>query len=137
MALTLLPRPHPETTPQLLKLAADRDEEISLLAWARLLGVPRYRAAAQIKLLDWADSTSVLAYQARAALASAGDATIVPFLERQLAHQEERTRINAGYGLLRLNAWKEMAPLLADPAPKVRRAIACRVLARPYSPTQF
>ena len=133
MALRFLPQKHAQTIPLLLTLAQDEDEQVAVIAWARLLGSKEHRAKSQAALTKWADSTSPLAYQARAALSASGDQDTIPLMQRQLNHDDPNTRKQAGLGLLRLSAWQQVAQLLADPDAGVRRTIACKVLARPLS----
>lgn len=132
MAVTFLPSHREVTVRRLLELTDVEDEHVSVIAWARLLGNPHYRTRAQVRLLKWADSDSPVAFQARAALAAAGDERILPLMKKQSRAPEPETRLVAGNGLIRLGALTQVAPLLADENENVRQAIACRTLARPW-----
>lgn len=130
LALRVLPIERPSTTSLLVANTKNEDQEVALIAWARLLGDPEHAKAAQKELSEWARSDSPLAYQARAALAASADDRILPLLIRQSEDADPETRQVAGYGLVRLGSWPYIARLLADPDPGVRHAVACRTVAR-------
>ncbi len=130
LALRVLPIERSDTTPLLVAQTKNDDQEVALIAWARLLGSPKYEKSAQKALSEWARSDSHLAYQARAALAASADDRILPLLIRQSEDDDPETRQVAGYGLVRLGSWPYIARLLADPEPAVRHAVACRAVAR-------
>ncbi len=130
LALRVLPMERPDTKPLLVAQTKNNDQEVALIAWARLLGSSSYEKPAQKALSEWARSDSHLAYQARAALAASADDRILPLLIRQSQDDDPETRQVAGYGLVRLGSWPYIARLLADPEPSVRHAVACRTVAR-------
>src|SRR5690606_18173122 len=95
-------------------------------------GNTKYHESAQKALFGWADSDAPVAFQARAALAAGGDERVKPLMVEQMNSPLPENRKVAGYALIRLGAFGEMAPLLADEDETVRRDLACRTLARPY-----
>jgi hypothetical protein len=133
-ALRALPGYEEATMRVLLSATKSEDPEVSLIAWARLIQSPQLRAQAQKHLSKIAESTDPLAFQARAALSASGDREILPLLQRQLENQDPVTRRLAGRALLRLRAWDDVAPLLADEEASVRRTIACEIIAQPHRP---
>lgn len=133
-ALRALPGYEEETTRILLSATESEDTEVALIAWARLLQSPKFRAQAQHHLSEIAESADPLAFQAQAALSAFGDREILPLLHRQLESQDPLTRRLAGRALLRLRAWDDVAPLLADEEASVRRTIACEISAQPLRP---
>jgi len=134
LALRLLPGGRVETTRLLLKLRNDEDPEVAVIAWARLLGNKKVKSDARKALIEWAKSDAPVAYQARAALAATADESVHSLLARQVRDTDPGTRRVAGYGLLRLGAWNEMAQLLGDKDADVRRPVACRALGAPPRP---
>ena len=136
LALRLLPAHSPRTLDKLTKLTESDDTEVAIIAWARLLGNKDRQSEAQSALLKIAREESSLGYQARSALAAAGDRRILPLMTDQMKSSSPEARRIAGTALVRLGAFGELAPLLADPEPGVRRPIACRVLARPPLPVE-
>lgn len=136
MALRLLPVSERDARIRLLELTRVENEQVAVIAWARLLGHASHRAKAQKKLLAWAKSDSEVALQARSALSASGDERILPLMLEQMTSSAPQTRRVAGSALIRLGAFSEVAPLLADEDPEVRRYVACRVLARPPLPVK-
>jgi HEAT repeat protein len=134
LALRLLPAHSPRTAQKLVELTKADDAEVAVIAWARLLGNKEKRATAQAALLTMAQEESSTGHQARSALAAAGDERILPLMKKQMQSPSPEARRTAGTALVRLGAFTELSPLLADPEPEVRRPIACRVLARPPLP---
>lgn len=141
LALRLLPPNHPETEDVLLRASEDADEEVSLLAWIRLLGRPAQGASAkkseaEKKLLAWAQGEGSPRLQARAALAAYGSPAVLPALAQSQAALSPEERTIAGYAWIRLGktdvqAYPALAELLADRDGEVRRRVACRLLATP------
>jgi HEAT repeat protein len=134
LALRLIPVRGPATGKKLLALTKTEDQQVAVIAWARLLGHPTHRAAAQKTLIKWARSGSEVAVQASSALSAAGDKRIVPLMKEQMKASTPASRRVAGSALIRLGALSDVAPLLADEDKSVRRTIACRTLARPALP---
>src|SRR5690606_3816645 len=111
-----------------------QNAEVAAIPRARLPGNNAERSKAQTALLKIAQDASSTGYQARSALAAAGDERVLPLLIQQMNSPSIEARRSAGTSLVRLGAFPELAPLLADPEPEVRRPIACQVLARPPLP---
>lgn len=130
LAARLLPAGSSVTTRKLLELTRSQNGQVALIAWARLLGDERHRDAAQRALLALSRKKTSEGFQARSALAAAGDERILPFMKKQMNSKAPENRRIAGTALVRLGAYPELAPLLADEDPAVRHAVACRVLAR-------
>ena len=79
--------------------------------------------------LELARGDDRVAYQARSALAAAGSEAVLPFLIEQARAPQVEFRLLAGQAFIRLGRDQELAPLLADPATRVRRTLACGRLA--------
>jgi HEAT repeat protein len=133
LALRLLPASAQETESLLLTAAKDPNPEVRVLAWARLLGRDKHRAAAEGALLELAKGSHRVAYQARSALAAGGSLAVLPHFEEQAAAPQVELRRLAGQAFIRLGRDQELAPLLADPSESVRRTLACgRIAAERY-----
>lgn len=136
MAARMLPRGKKGTTMRLLELTKSEDREVAVIAWARLLGDPEQREKAQATLLSLAKEETSVGIQARSALSVTGDERILPFMKKQMQAKAPESRRVAGAALVRLGAYTELAPLLADEDPGVRHQVACQVLQRAPLPVE-
>lgn len=130
LALRLLPTDSPATESILLRASGDPNPEVRVIAWARLLGRPKHRPAAEQALLALAKERDRVAYQARSALAAGGSLAVLEYFQAQAKAPQVELRLLAGRAFIRLERERELAPLLADPATRVRRSLACARLAR-------
>lgn len=129
MALRLLPLEDARTDDLLVRSSGAPDRNVALIAWARLLGRPRYERSATAELEKIAQGNDRLAHEARAALAAGGKRVVLPLLQKQARELQPELRLVAGRGLLRLEAYEDLAPLLLDASEEVRSPLACQVLA--------
>jgi HEAT repeat protein len=136
MAIRLLPGGVKGTVMRLKELTKSEDREVAVIAWARLLGESDHREEAQATLLEWARENTSVGLQARSALSTTGDKRVLPFMQQQMQSQSPEARPLAGAALVRLGAYRELAPLLADEAADVRRAVACLAIAREPLPVE-
>lgn len=136
MAARLLPAGRKGTVLRLLQLTKSEDREVAVIATARLLGNSEHRDKAQATLLKWARESSSVGFQARSALSATGDERVLPFMKQQMRSESPQARRVAGAALVRLGAFTELAPLLADNDPNVRRVVACQVLGRAPLPAE-
>ena len=130
LALRLLPASEPRAEARLRSATEDPNPEVRVIAWARLLGRDASRSAAETALLELARGSDRVAYQARSALAAGGSEAVLPFLLEQARAPQIEFRLLAGQAFIRLGHDHELAPLLADPATRVRRTLACGRLAK-------
>jgi hypothetical protein len=77
------------------------------------------------------DTATPVGAVARAALARAGKDVVKPALRADLTAKEADRRALAALALLELKDWAGAARALGDDSPRVRRELACRVLADP------
>jgi hypothetical protein len=77
------------------------------------------------------DSATPVGAVARAALAHTGKGAVKPALRADLAAKGAERRTLAALALLELGDWAGAARALGDDSPRVRRAVACQVLADP------
>jgi hypothetical protein len=77
------------------------------------------------------DGVTPVGAVARAALALAGKGAVKPALRADLAAKEAGRRTLAALSLFELGDWPGTARALGDDSPRVRRAVACQVLADP------
>lgn len=136
LALQLMPLTFSETSSALLEATKAEDRQVVVIAWARLLSHPAQRSAAEAALSVLARSEEDTRLQARAALAAAGSGKARPLLVQQSADANAESRKVAARGLVRLGAFEDLPPVLADPDATVRRETACLILARPETPLQ-
>lgn len=129
LALRLLPASEPRAEARLRSATEDANSEVRVIAWARLLGRDASRPEAETALLELARGSDRVAYQARSALAAGGSEAVLPFLLEQARAPQVEFRLLAGQAFIRLGRDQELAPLLADPATRVRRTLACGRLA--------
>ena len=108
--------------------AKDNDRKARVMALARLVGVERERLAAITGLRELSKGKDRIAVQARAALAAAGDSSILPQLLTQVQRGSSHQRRVAALGLLELGRLSSAATALADDDPAVRTAVACSVV---------
>lgn len=137
MAARLLPQGRKGTTMRLLELTKSDDREVAVIAWARLLGDPEQRELSQATLLKWAKEETSVGFQARSALSVTGDERILPLMLEQMRSKSPESRRVAGATLVRLGAYTELAPLLADEDPNVRHAVACQAITRAPLPVEY
>jgi len=107
------------------KAAGGDDPAVAVVAWARLLEVPAQAARARQALRRVASQGNGAARQAQAALAAAGDESVVPALVRSISDKPAAVRLRAALGLFRLGHAARMASVLADSDPEVRMSVAC------------
>jgi HEAT repeat protein len=123
-----------ETRAALDKAAKDADAEVKIAALSRLLELPDARAAAGASLLSIATESPAtedragVAAHARFALASAGDARVLPAVSADLRSPDPYTKLAAATALAALGRSAKAAPLLADSDPMVRTRAACTLL---------
>jgi hypothetical protein len=79
------------------------------------------------------DTVTPVGAVARAALARAGQSSVKPALRADLGAKQADRRVLAALSLLELEDWAGTARALGDDSPRVRRAVACEVLAEPKS----
>lgn len=144
LALRTVPLHHGLATEALLEATEDENQEVALIAWARLLSHDATRTRAEAQLLRWAKDDNALSHQALAALSAAGDElgaeTVQQTkerLEEMLRHPDPTTRIVSGRSLVRLGKLRAAAQLLADDEAEVRRRIACEIAGRPALPREL
>jgi hypothetical protein len=77
------------------------------------------------------DTVTPIGAVARAGLARAGQGSIKPALRADLAAKQADRRVLAALSLFELEDWAGTARALGDDSPRVRRAVACEVLADP------
>jgi hypothetical protein len=77
------------------------------------------------------DNATAVGAVARAALAEAGNAGVQPALRTDLAAKQADRRAFAALSLLSLADYSGAARALGDDSPRVRRTVACQVLADP------
>lgn len=111
------------------KASHDSDVFVRVMALAKLLSVPKEKAHAQRELQKIARKPGNEAVQARAALAAAGDTSIIGELNQQLGDKSAEKRKLAARALLRLGQYPDVATALGDGNPDVRTTVACNVLA--------
>jgi hypothetical protein len=129
LALRVMPSDSKETESTLLAATRAEDEQVAIIAWARLLGRDTRTTAAEEALLKLAqEKKKDLAYQAKAALAAAAAPQAEELFLADVKAPSPEIRIIAGYGLLRLQRFETLAPLLADDERSVRQAVGCRLL---------
>ena len=103
--------------------------EVAVLAWSRLLEEPAHSAAAMNALRAIAKKPIPAASEARAALAAAGDKSVVPELVAEAQSGAPWSRGRAAVALFRLGEPARAALTLADQDPGVRIAAACSIVA--------
>lgn len=120
---------HPEMLKAIEAASKDDDPYVRVMAHAKLVLLDGHKAKSLAELKKLAQSKGADGVQARAALAAAGDESVVPQLKDQLGSRNAEHRKLAARGLLRLGIYPEVATLLGDENPDVRTAVACNVLA--------
>jgi HEAT repeat protein len=117
--------------PTIKKLSVSSDLQAAVMASAAWGRYPAERANAQKRLLELARQPIVsVSRQARAALVSLGDQSIVTALAKELQSDGWERRRQAAVDLLRLGATEKMVGVLADPVASVRTRVACEILTR-------
>jgi hypothetical protein len=113
----------------IVKASKDADTFVRVMALAKLLGAPEEQASARSELQELAKKPGNEAVQARAALAAAGDTSIIAALNDQLSSKSAEQRKAAARALLRLGQYPDVATALGDESPDVRTSVACNILA--------
>ena len=113
----------------IIEASKDSDDYVKVMAFAKLILVPRQTERARAALRKLASKPGNQAIQARAALAAAGDTTVIPKLNEQLQSKSAQKRKLAARALLRLGQYPDVATALGDNNPDVRTSVACNVLA--------
>lgn len=129
LAIQLVPLSDKDAVAAVEKATRDADNEVKVIALARLAGESAHKAKALEGLRELAKKDDDLGLQARAALAAAGDAGVKKQLTDLLTAPKARTRTVAARGLLSLGDYGNAATALADDDPGVRTSVACAVLA--------
>lgn len=120
----------PADVPLLHRVASTDDLAVRVVALERLASVQGERAAALKALRAIASSNAPMAFEARVALARAGDDSVVPALARSLSSRSARERRAAALALVELGDYSRAAPALADDDPDLRLQVACSILAQ-------
>ena len=128
LAIRMAPLEDVDVVKALEKASKEHDREMKVMALARLTEVADKQSAAMKALRELAKKDDDAALQARAALAAAGDRSVIPNLAKQLGSKRAFDRQFAALGLLRLGEWPKVATALADDDPLVRTTVACNVL---------
>jgi hypothetical protein len=116
----------------LRKLAKSEDPHAAVLAAAALARNPKTAEQARTRLRELATHRRVLiSRQARAALVVMGDQSLTPKLVAELESGSPERRRQAAVDLVRVGAFAQAAPILADPVARVRTQLACTVLRQP------
>lgn len=111
------------------RASADPNPEVKVIALSRLLEVPARAQAAKLALKQLASKPLPAAAEARAALASLGDRSVVPELVAEAQTGPAWARPRAASALFRLGESARAAATLADADPGVRIGAACSILA--------
>jgi hypothetical protein len=137
-AIDLAPFALPAIRAALAKAESDPDEAVAASAMARRLlepadqgGAPERsadREALVTKLLAIASGTGIGASTARATLARAKVAGVVPLLEREGSANDATARAEAGKSLAAAGDLGRAAVVAADLEPRVRVVVACAIL---------
>jgi HEAT repeat protein len=128
-ALREVPWSVPGVPAAVLAASSAGPDAVRVVALARRLDAEGSKPETLTPLRELARSRSlVIALQARAALAAAGDASVKPLLQSDLKAPRAGQRRVAAYGLIRLGDFSSAASALADDSPSVRTQVACRVL---------
>ena len=128
LAIRLAPLSDSELRTEMKRASHDSDPLVRVMALARLVDDPAQRPTIIEQLRKLARRRGGVAVQARAALAAAGDASVVEQLVEQLEKGNSHRRRLAAQSLLRLGLYDRAATALADDDPAVRTAVACSVL---------
>jgi hypothetical protein len=128
LAIRLAPLSDPELRSEIERALDDSDPLVRVMALARLVEDPGQRPTTIKKLRKLARGRGGVAVQARAALAAAGDTSVVEQLLQQLEKGSSHRRRVAAESLLRMGLYDRAATALADDDPAVRTAVACWVL---------
>jgi hypothetical protein len=108
--------------------AEDSDPEVAVAAQARLLDQSDRRQATLKTLRELATVPGRAGARAKQVLAHAGDASVVPLLERDAGAKSAVQRSAAGQQLARLGKLKSAVRLLGDSDARVRAAVACAIV---------
>ncbi len=130
VAARVAPLDGPGVLEALEKAAKDKEQDVQVIALARLLDDNGHHQSSIAELRKIAKSEGDRARRARAALAAAGDSSVRPYLVKYLASKSPGERKMGAVGLLRLGDYAKAASVLADTNPRIRMEVACTVLAR-------
>ena len=129
LAIRLAPIDGPGVLDALVEAAKDDNEDVQVVALARLAAHPEHGEKSTAALRKIAKGKDDRARRARAALAAARDQAVMKLLEQDLKSASPGERIAAAVGLVRLGNYSSAASALADDNPRVRMQVACSVLA--------
>ena len=132
-ALRALPMTNHEAQVRLRVAAKNKDKSIAVIALARLAGLMASPQEVRLELLKLARSDHAAAMQALGILAAMGEQKIASQVEKLENKKKVSTRLIAGRALIRMGNYEQLAPLLLDKSPQVRRDVSCRSLASPRS----
>src|SRR5690606_40142261 len=102
---------------------------LRVVALRRLLERPEARAGAQKQLRALAGERNVVGAEARSALASVGDRSVIPGLTRDIAAGDAARRQSAAIDAFELGEWNVAVRALANVDPGVRTQVACAIVA--------
>jgi hypothetical protein len=129
-AIRVAPLENSEVRRLIKEAAKDADDQVKVIALARLLEIPAERAAMTKELEGLSKGDTSVARQARAALSASGDARVKPALVKALDSSDRGERSAAAMGLIRLGDYGSAARVLADEDATVRALLSCTILAR-------
>jgi hypothetical protein len=129
LAIRLAPTSDPRVLKALERGRTDANPEVRVIVLARLLGVKARAAEAMKGLREMAARKDGAAEQARAALAAAGDRSVVGALLTESQKGKAWQRGRSGVALFRLGETVAAAKVLGDGDPGVRLAVSCGILA--------
>ena len=115
----------------LVKALDDTDSKVTVAAAKRLIAASSKRKEAESALRRVAKGSGSAVFEALEVLASLGDGSILPALDKGLVAENSASREAAGRALWKLGKPEVAATALADDAPEVRVGLACWMLAHP------
>ena len=128
LAIMLAPSDEPRVAEALARAANDENSAVRVMVWSLLVDNPQKRALALQKLRELAKRDDDAAFEARAALARAGDREMIPALSSEAQKGAPARRAPAAVALFRWGEPARAAVALADEDPGVRVATACGIL---------
>jgi len=130
LAIRLAVLRRPELREAVVVAGKSEDPEVRVMAFSRLLPDAAAGTHARNELRKIAMKSGDQAMQARAALAVAGDGSIVPKLLEDLRARNPGRRVVAARALVELERLADAATALADDRPDIRAEIACKIVAQ-------
>jgi hypothetical protein len=130
LAIRLAVLGRPELREAVVVAGKSEDPEVRVMAFSRLLPDAAAGTHARNELRKIAMKSGDQAMQARAALAVAGDGSIVPKLLEDLRARNPGRRVVAARALVELERLADAATALADDRPDIRAEIACKIVAQ-------